>query len=205
MSSLEPRPYWPPLPPAESADWPLPVLETPASPAEPFAADAPPDLEGQAFQEGYTEGLREGILQGERKARAGLEALMAAAAALQAAEDAFRRHLDQNLLALALAVAEKLTRREVTADPSIVRDLVQQALTFMPAEESLEVRLHPADLHALGSHLELYEAGGTPLGVRWLPDPSLERGSFLLESPHRLVDGRVDTALRRLYEAMLDG
>ena len=36
----------------------------------------------------------------------------------------------------------------------------------------------------------------------WVVDPSLEAGSFRLVSPERIIDGRVDVALRALYERL---
>jgi hypothetical protein len=40
------------------------------------------------------------------------------------------------------------------------------------------------------------------MAVHWIADPSLDRGSFRLSSPERLVDGRADVALRSLYERL---
>jgi hypothetical protein len=60
------------------------------------------------------------------------------------------------------------------------------------------VRLNPADLGALG----LGPGAGAP--VQWTADPVLEPGSFVVESPARVVDGRTDVALRQLFERLTD-
>ena len=36
--------------------------------------------------------------------------------------------------------------------------------------------------------------------LQWSADASVGRAGFVVESPQRLVDGRLDMALRRLYE-----
>jgi flagellar biosynthesis/type III secretory pathway protein FliH len=68
----------------------------------------------------------------------------------------------------------------------------------------LDVRLHPADLEALGSSLDHLTPQGRGLTLQWVPDPALERGSFVVESALRVVDGRTDVALRTLYERLGD-
>ena len=110
--------------------------------------------------------------------------------------------LTQNVYALALAVAKHLIQREVKAEPTIVRDLVEQALDLVPTDVALEVRLNPDDLAAIDDQLSRVGAGGRPLHAQWIADASLDRGSFLLETPLRVVDGRTDIALRSLYDRL---
>jgi flagellar biosynthesis/type III secretory pathway protein FliH len=83
--------------------------------------------------------------------------------------------------------------------------LVAHALDLLPADTSLEVRLHPDDLAALGDPLERVAPAGLSVSLRGVPDPALERGDFVIESPQRVIDGRTDTALRSLYERLAGG
>jgi hypothetical protein len=45
---------------------------------------------------------------------------------------------------------------------------------------------------------------GRGLTIQWNADPTLGRGDFVVESPQRVVDGRLDVALQALYERMTD-
>ena len=60
--------------------------------------------------------------------------------------------------------------------------------------------MHPADLEALVPAIEQLALEGRVPAVQWVGDPALSRGSFMVDSPTRVVDGRLDTALRQLYE-----
>jgi flagellar biosynthesis/type III secretory pathway protein FliH len=40
--------------------------------------------------------------------------------------------------------------------------------------------------------------------VRWISDPEIRPGGCLVESRERLVDGRVDTALERIYRTIIE-
>lgn len=158
------------------------------------------------LDESYQRGLVEGLRQGEARARATLEsavaALRGAAEALAAAQADFNRTRGRNLAGLAVAVANRIIQREVAAEPGIIKDLVRQALDLLPTDQTVELRLAPADLEQLRDAMDGVVAEGRPVELRWIADPSQERGSFTLESPQRLVDGRTDVALRALYERL---
>lgn len=202
MSSPEPvRPPWAILGPMVGPGaWGFPEL-TPGPAGDP--ADAPiSDPVEQAYDEGYRTGYQAGAHQ--------------ARAELAPAEDALRRLVDQlqreialvrpraeaNLYALGLAVARWLLQREIAEDATAVEPLIRRAVRLLPAGAGIVIHAGPADVAALSHQLGLAEADGRPLPVHWVVDPSLEAGSFRLVSPERIIDGRVDVALRALYERL---
>jgi flagellar biosynthesis/type III secretory pathway protein FliH len=131
-----------------------------------------------------------------------LEALARIADQLEASRLRFDHDRERNLRGLALAVAHQIVQRELATDPSIVNDLVARALELMPASAPVEVRVSPGDLAALSDDLQQLAAAGRPVPVQWLSDPALGPGSFMIESPLRIVDGRTDVALRTLFERL---
>jgi flagellar biosynthesis/type III secretory pathway protein FliH len=173
-------------------------------------APEPPDTPGnagraeleQAWRRGYDEGTRRGVSEATELLEPGAEALRRVVERLETAESAFARDRAAHVEALALAVARKLVQREIQADPSLVRDLVAQALTLVPHDTMIEIRVHPLDLEAVGTALEHTGMASGAVTLEWIPDPGLDRGSFMLETPQRLVDGRADVALRQLFERL---
>ena len=133
-----------------------------------------------------------------------MQALTQVAEAFEASRAGFERDRERDLTGLALAVARRIVLREVTADPAIVRSLVTRALELLPLDRSFEVRLNPEDLGVLGTDLEGAVPPGIAPMIQWAGDPALERGSFVIESPLRVVDGRSDVALRALYDRLGD-
>jgi flagellar assembly protein FliH len=187
------------------AAWPLPELrmtiaDEPRSLSEPLAPSAA-DL---AFEEGVEQGRRQAADELEARTGRALAALAGAAQSLRTAHDLFAAELEDNLYALAVAVAQQIVEREVAADPGIVRDLVRRAVDVLPLDNAIEIRLHPEDLAALGGQIDLYVNGGRRLEVQWAADATIERGGYIVETPQRVVDGRVDEALRALYERLRD-
>jgi flagellar biosynthesis/type III secretory pathway protein FliH len=224
-SSRDFRPVWPQQQPSEFVGLSLPDIQVPTSNSRTAGDHGTmplPELAGamaehrtadatvtenraaveRAYQDGFTEGLQQGTAQTYEKIAPALEALSGMVQCLEQARADLSRDTQQNIYALALAITRHLIQREVKTDPTIVRDLVHQALELAPHDVTVEVRLNPDDLAALSGHLDRLTPGGRPLHVQWIPDAALDRGSFLLETPLRVVDGRTDDVLRALYERL---
>jgi flagellar assembly protein FliH len=224
-SSREFRPVWPKQPSSEFAELSLPDIAVPpgraptpgdhgslqlpdlageprSEKAMPLPATADAAAVGQAFDRGFAEGVEQGVAQTYEKIAPALTALSGLLESIEQARAELTRDFEQNLYALALAVARHLIQREVTLDPTIVRDLVQQAVELVPHDVTVEIRLNPDDLAALGDRLNHMGAGGRAIHTQWMADSALGRGSFLLETPLRVVDGRTDDVLRALYDRL---
>jgi flagellar assembly protein FliH len=80
-----------------------------------------------------------------------------------------------------------------------VRELTQRAVAEYPQDHPLAIRLNPSDVAAVK---ETLAASGRTGETRWLPDARVERGGCILEGRDRIVDGRVDTALERIYRTL---
>ncbi len=149
-----------------------------------------------------------GRADGERAARTLLdEQLAGALSALDEATQSVAMHearwvgnAEENIAALAVSVARHIVQREIVADPSLVAQLVASALAQYPVEQEITVRLSPDDM-ALCRPIIEGDLGGA-LAVRWIADASIDRGGCLTEGRERIIDGRVDTALERIYRAL---
>ncbi|NJK42470.1 MAG: hypothetical protein HC937_01660 [Aquincola sp.] len=162
------------------------------------------------LDDAYLRGLREGRAQGEQAEHARLRgAMMAAESALddvRAAEARWLVNLEENLAAIAIGVAQQVIVREVSATAAIVRELVSRAVEEFGLDQALSIRVNPGDLESLLSVERSDSDAGTSLthgrSVRWQADARIEPGGCLVEGRERIVDGRVDTALERLYRRL---
>lgn len=180
------------------AAWSLPDLQLPDRKTS--AETRTPEAESYAL--GFEDGARQGEERALENLRPVLDALFKTIEQIESSRARFEHDRERNLRGLALVVAQRLMQREVAADPTIVRDLVQRALELMPPGNPIEARLNPADLAAIAPELEKLAGSGRALAIEWTPDATLPRGGFLLEGPQRLVDGRTDTALRTLFDRL---
>lgn len=194
----------PAAPLARFALWPLPELPARGPVADPGSHAPAPDPAAEAYARGYQAGRAEALEDANRTLKRAAALLVSTAEALDAARASVVRELEDSVYLLALAVARHLVQREVSADPAVVRQLVQKGLEAFPVGSRVEIHVNPEDLTVLRSQGEVPDAGGRAAELQWIPDPEVERGGCTLETPHRVVDGRIDLALRDLYTRMRD-
>jgi flagellar assembly protein FliH len=151
-----------------------------------------------AYREGVTAGHNEGALRAQEMVRNACAAVRQAADAVHEMEAELLRQVQTDLAAVSCAIAQKIIAREIAASREIVPELVQSALAMLPSDRALVVRLSPDDLRLVEDAV----APDPDVSVRWIADATLDSGSFVVDSPQRLIDGRTDVALRVLYERL---
>ena len=157
----------------------------------------------QLQAEAYEAGVAQGRAEAEEAIRvafgSALEALWLAAEEIRANEQRWLASLEDNVAALAAGAARHVIAREVRADDALVRELAQRAVAEYPQDHPLAIRLNPTDVATVKEALA--ETGRTG-DTRWIPDARVERGGCVVEGRDRIVDGRVDTALERIYRQL---
>lgn len=194
-------------------DFPLPDI-FPMSEREAHAASAPVDidvhahfaaertrLEADAYERGYRDAEMAARSHVDPRLATALSALSEAVASVQVHEARWTANAEENIAALAIAVARHIVQREIVADPTTVSDLVQRALSQFPIDQAITVRLHPEDA-ATCSTTTMLDNKGRVQEVRWISDAHIARGGVLVEGRERIIDGRVDTSLERAYRAI---
>ncbi|MHB1223545.1 MAG: FliH/SctL family protein [Gemmatimonadaceae bacterium] len=160
--------------------------------------------------------LAEGRASGEAAGRAAERARLATAlqsaeqalAQLRAGEARWLEQLEDNVCALAVAVARQVIGRELNADPATLTNLLRRALTEFPIDQAVSIRVNPQDMamlaaaHPTGESLAGTAAVAPNREARWIADPSVVAGGCIVEGRERIIDGRVDAALERVYRRM---
>ena len=166
------------------------------------------ELEAQ-IEAAHSAGFDAGFAQGEAAAMTRLRTAIATAEGaidtMRANETEWQLAVAENVSALAVAVAHHIVGRAIETDPAIVAELVKRALAEFPIDQPVRVRVNPQDL----SLLSLPDiSGGDPIAiapnrdVRWLADARITPGGCMVEGRDRIIDGRVDTALERVYRQL---
>jgi len=172
--------------------------------------------EGRAA--GHAQGLAAGLAEGREAGRAEalkqtkdlVEALAAAwsgsLAAFEKLRDGLLCESRADLVRLAVAIAERVTKRTIDADPRVVEMQLDAALRFVTDPTRLVIRVHPDDLASAQSVLpELMRRFGESCHTRTVADPALARGSVVIDTDKGQVDASIDAQLDRLVEALLPG
>jgi flagellar assembly protein FliH len=155
--------------------------------------------------EAYEEGRHEGEIAEAARLRTVVHAAEQALDDLRASEERWTNAVEENVCALAVAVARQIVGRELKSDAAVVADLVRHALTEFPIDQPVRIRVNPQDLATMSA---LIGADGAPLAIagnrdaRWLADALVAPGGCVVEGRDRIIDGRVDTGLERIYRRL---
>lgn len=156
-------------------------------------------------QAGVGEGRAAGEAAGAAAATAKLQPLYdrlsKTVAELASYRARFRRESEPELLRLALAVAKKILRRELTVDPHALLGILKAALETINNAEILVIRVAPEDVPLLTGRLA---ALGLPDRVEVAADRGLERGSVVVETQRGHIDASVQTQLAEIENGFAD-
>lgn len=153
----------------------------------------------------YEEGVAAGTLAEGTRVHTVVAAAEAALDAVRENETKWQESVAENITALAVTIARHVIGREISSNPAGIADLVRRALAEYPIDQAMRVRVNPHDLSLLS--LPTAE-GGEPISiapnrdVRWMADSRIQAGGCVVEGRERIIDGRVDTALERLYRQL---
>ena len=155
----------------------------------------------ETYAAGISAGQADGAAQAEQMLADAMSTLQAAREQLASHEDRWLAHLQENVAVLAVGVARHVIGREIVGDDTLVKARVAAAVAEFPLHEPLTLRVHPDDLALLKMAFDL-ERGTDAREPRWIADERVARGGCLVEGRERIVDGRVDTALERVYRQL---
>jgi flagellar assembly protein FliH len=182
----------------DAVRWTAPGLVVSPAPGQlaPPSVEDLQALEQAARDEGFAQGHADGLAAGQADVRR-------LVAQIEGILDSFTRPLARldgevadALADLAVRVAGTLLGRAYIADPTLLAELVREALdTVGSGSREIELRLHPDDFGVLAPHLAGLD------GVRLTVDATLARGELRLHSESVRIDGTLASRLQSVLES----
>lgn len=175
-----------------------------------------------AAAEGTRRGIEEGIkvgraagaesgrkeaLAASRKACDALAAQWSAALAAMEHERArTMRTAREELIGLALSIAEKVIGRTIDADPSVYEHLLEAAIGQVAAPGAVEVRINPEDRPTIEGMLPAVCAKFSKSEASTIVDDgTLARGSIVVRANQGEFDASIGTQIQRIAEVLAPG
>lgn len=164
-----------------------------------------PEFGNDAVRSAYTQGFQEGRAAGQHELEERVGAMNAQVARtveeLSGLRQRFRHEAEEDVVALALAIARRILHRELTVAPEALLGLVKAALDKMEAREVHRVRVSREDATMLEHFLEKM---GLPRRIEVIADPGLPRGAAILDSSRGALDASVETQLAEIERGFAD-
>lgn len=171
-----------------------PVPEAPIEEARPSFAE----LEREAFTKGYAQGERAGAEASARRGEAALRRLAQTIEELSNLRAELLQKTERQVVELALAIAVRVLRREVSVDRELLIAMAKVALERLGENTSATIRLNPEDYAVIGAQAHLGEHDV----VRVVADPLVSSGGCLVQSDFGLIDAGIDAQLGEVAAAL---
>ena len=127
-------------------------------------------------------------------------AVRAAAKSLEAQRRQWQSEWELTAVQLAVEIAGRLTRQQIAANPALILDRAREVLALASGHGDASLRMHPADLDALGEQADALTDG---TAATLVPDPTVEAGGCVLQTDAGQIDAQLSTQLDRLVEELL--
>lgn len=190
---------------AEIAPWGPPQVDPAgrerAGPGGVVTAGVLEDLQQEAYREAYAQGLKDGFAAGQEQVRMQVDRLSQLLTDLARPMDELDAAVGEELVALAVALARQLVRRELKQDPTQIISIVREAIGQLPvAARDVRVQLHPEDAAIVRDHLATatHERAWT-----LVEDPMMMRGGCQVVTAASRVDARLETRLGALLSELM--
>lgn len=178
------------------------------------------ELREAAVASGHQEGLARGMAEAEAQIAARsseqatalssqqlqtvVPALNELARLLQLEREQWRAEWESAAVRMAIAVAGRIVRRQLAADPELAREAVSAALELVAGVPRLKIHFHPDDLTTLGPFASTMLSGmSASTEVEMVASPDMERGGCLIDTDHGEVDASLQTQLDRIADELL--
>ncbi len=186
---------------AGASVWAAPDMHGLGSEQTPPTVSGLADLQAEAYKEAFEQGLAEGREAGRSEVRGQVERLAGMCHDLARPFEALDAAVEQELLALAMALARQIVRRELKTDPTQIIGIIRDAIAALPVSaRDVRVHLHPEDASIVRQNLAPTESERA-----WaiLEDPVMARGGCRITTANSRIDARLETRLSTILSALM--
>ena len=160
-----------------------------------------------AIRDAYQRGVQDGTVQGARQADQHLRSthmtLNGLLRQFGALRESWSEAMVDSMAAISVTIARQILDRELTTSPDTIQELIKAALDRFPVDHAIRIRVNAKDLEALRACGADEDITGNRW-AQWVAEESVDKGSFVVEGPERIVDGRIDHSLEKIYRSMTD-
>jgi flagellar assembly protein FliH len=182
-----------------SAEAPRRLYSDPGSGESRQTSDEGEQRVREAHQRGFREGEAAATQKMAEQVRVKIELLGRSIEQLALHRAKIQREAEPELVRLAMAIARRIMRRELTVDPESLLGLLKAGLEKIESAEAHRVRVNPE--HA-ATVTALLEGSARPIEVT--SEPGLPVGSVIFETSRGSIDVGMETQLKEIERGFAD-
>ena len=146
------------------------------------------------------EGYQEGLLQ----AKADIEDVKNAITSFAGAKQAVFEYIAPDILEISVEIAQKIIKKELQQDPTIILDNIMEILKGLSKEETkITLRVNPSQVSLLKSEIPNAMSNvGLDAKVLIVPDDAIMEGGCMVTTTNGVIDATIETQLAVISEAL---
>lgn len=154
------------------------------------------NIKEAAAKEGYQEGLSQ--------AQADLNDVKNAITAFLTAKQEVFEYIAPDILEISVEIAQKIIKKELQQDPTIILDNIMEILKGLSKEETkITLRVNPAQVSLLKAEIpDVMNNVGLEAKVLIVPDETIMEGGCMVTTTNGVIDATIETQLSVISEAL---
>jgi flagellar assembly protein FliH len=160
--------------------------------------------EETGFKKGYEDGYFKGKAAALDEASRSLAMINKATQELENYRAQVLHEAQQDIVKMALAVAEKVLHKEIMTDPRTVVNVVKNAVSKVGFKRRFTISVNPLDI-------EVIESAGPEVSamidnlesIKFRPDPKIEPGGCIVQTESGTIDAQVDRQYAEIRDATI--
>lgn len=158
----------------------------------------------KGHQDGYQKGLEAGMQALGVEARPVMKFVETIAQNLDAARGDIVRKAETEVLKLAIEIARKIIRAEITTQGKIVQENLKRAIELVAKRHELTVHVNPNDYKTVKKFFPKLFAGFPEIGnIELRKDDAVSPGGCVVKTREGGVDADIHTQLEQIEKALL--
>ena len=160
------------------------------------------EIERQTHEQGFAKGEQEGRMAAQRQFAPLTAALESTLVELDGIRKKIRQHMEQEVVELALHVARKVVRHELTVSKDAIVCVVKEAMNKLDDPGKISIRLNPDDLKRIhGASDQLKSVMENLDSIQFEEDAGINCGGCYIQTEYGEIDARIEEQLRTIEEA----
>ena len=154
------------------------------------------NIKEAAAKEGYQEGIA--------SAKADLAEVKNAIISFLGAKQEVFEYIAPDILEISVEIAQKIIKKELQQDPSIILNNILEILKGLSKEETkITLRVNPMQVSLLKSEMpEVMSTAGLDAKVLIVPDETIMEGGCMVTTTNGVIDATIETQLTVISEAL---
>jgi len=160
-------------------------------------------LQKQAYEEGFAKGEQDGLRSGQQQLTSQINNFTRMINQLSTPVKQIDEEVSDQLVKLAITIAQQLIRREIKSDPGQIIGVVRDAVNELPVTaRKVSVYLHPDDASLVRESLKVNDSD---IAWKLIEDPAMSRGGCKVMTENSQINATVEKQLAEIVTRLLGG